>query len=81
MSKAKLERLLNLTALLIETPRPLSAIEIRDRMEGYPGDPVAFRQADERDQRDLREMGIPLVVVTVPGVMPAGDGSRIPKDR
>jgi proteasome accessory factor B len=81
MSKAKLERLLNLTALLIETPRPLSAIEIRDRMEGYPGDPVAFRQAFERDKRDLREMGIPLVVETVPGVMPAVDGYRIPKDR
>jgi proteasome accessory factor B len=81
MSKAKLERLLNLTALLIETPRPLSALEIRDRMEGYPGDPVAFRQAFERDKRDLREMGIPLVVETVPGVMPAVDGYRIPKDR
>jgi proteasome accessory factor B len=81
MSKAKLERLLNLTALLIETPRPLSAIEVRDRMEGYPADTVAFRQAFERDKRDLRDMGIPLVVETVPGVMPAVDGYRIPKDR
>jgi proteasome accessory factor B len=81
MSKAKLERLLNLTALLIETPRPLSATEIRHRMEGYPADGVAFRQAFERDKRDLREMGIPLVVETVPGVMPAVDGYRIPKDR
>ena len=81
MSKAKLERLLNLTALLIETPRPLSATEIRDRMEGYPDDAVAFRQAFERDKRDLREMGIPLAVETVPGTMPAVDGYRIPKDR
>jgi proteasome accessory factor B len=81
VSKAKLERLLNLTALLIETPRPLSATEIRDRMEGYPDDSVAFRQAFERDKRDLREMGIPLAVETVPGSMPAVDGYRIPKDR
>ena len=81
MSKAKLERLLNLTALLIETPRPLSAIDIRERMEGYPDDQVAFRQAFERDKRDLREMGIPLAVETVPGTMPAVDGYRIPKDR
>lgn len=81
VSKAKLERLLNLTALLIETPRPLSATEIRERMEGYPDEAVAFRQAFERDKRDLREMGIPLSVETVPGTMPAVDGYRIPKDR
>lgn len=81
MSKAKLERLLNLTALLIETPRPLAAQEIHERMEGYPGDPVAFRQAFERDKRDLRDMGIPLVVEPVPGVSPVVDGYRIPKDR
>ena len=81
MSKVKLERLLNLTALLIETRRALPAHEIHERMEGYPEDPVAFRQAFERDKRDLREMGIPLVVETVPGVVPAVDGYRIPKDR
>ena len=36
MSAAKLERLLNLTALLLETPRPLSAAEIRDRARRLP---------------------------------------------
>lgn len=81
MSKAKLERLLNLTALLIETPRPLAAHEVHDRMEGYPDDPAAFRQAFERDKRDLRDMGIPLAVEPVPGVTPVVDGYRIPKDR
>jgi proteasome accessory factor B len=80
MSKAKLERLLNLTALLIETPRPLTAQDIGQRMEGYPDDPVAFRQAFERDKRDLRDMGIPLVMETVPGTLPAVEGYRIPKD-
>ncbi|MGH9211757.1 MAG: helix-turn-helix transcriptional regulator [Acidimicrobiales bacterium] len=80
MSKAKLERLLNLTALLIETERPLTAQDIGQRMEGYPDDAVAFRQAFERDKRDLRDMGIPLVMETVPGSLPAVDGYRIPKD-
>jgi proteasome accessory factor B len=81
VSKVKLERLLNLTALLIETTEPLPAHEIHERMEGYPSDPVAFRQAFERDKRDLREMGIPLVVEPVPRVLPTIDGYRIPKDR
>lgn len=80
MSKAKLERLLNLTALLIETPRPLTASDIHERMEGYPDDAVAFRQAFERDKRDLREMGIPLVMEPIPNTLPAADGYRIPKD-
>lgn len=81
MSKAKLERLLNLTALLIETARPLPADEIQARMDGYPESPGAFHQAFERDKRDLREMGIPLTVERAPGVMPAVEGYRIPKDR
>jgi proteasome accessory factor B len=80
MSKAKLERLLNLTALLIETERPLTAVDIARRMEAYPDDPVACRQAFERDKRDLRDMGIPLVMEPVPGRVPAVEGYRIPKD-
>jgi len=81
MSAAKLERLLNLTALLLETPRPLSAVEIHDRLLAYPRDTDAFRRAFERDKDDLRGMGVPLEVQTVPGVIPAVDGYRIPKDR
>ncbi|HEY3141811.1 MAG TPA: WYL domain-containing protein [Acidimicrobiales bacterium] len=81
MSKAKLERLLNLTALLIETPRPLTAQDIHERLEGYPDDPAAFIRSFERDKRDLREMGIPLTLETVPKSYPAVDGYRIPKDR
>ena len=60
MSAAKLERLLNLTAALLETPRPLTAEQIRQRVPGYPEEPAAFRRAFERDKDDLREMGIPL---------------------
>jgi proteasome accessory factor B len=81
MSAAKLERLLNLTALLLETPRPLSAAEIRDRLGVYPEETDAFRRAFERDKDDLRAMGVPLEIETVPGVVPAVEGYRIPKDR
>jgi proteasome accessory factor B len=81
MSAAKLERLLNLTALLLETPRPLSAAEIRARLGVYPDETDAFRRAFERDKDDLRAMGVPLEIETVPGVVPAVEGYRIPKDR
>jgi proteasome accessory factor B len=81
VSAAKLERLLNLTALLLETPRPLSAQEIRERLGAYPGELESFRRAFERDKDDLRAMGVPLEVAEVPGVIPAVEGYRIPKDR
>jgi proteasome accessory factor B len=81
VSAAKLERLLNLTALLLETPRPLAAQEIRERLRAYPDDTDAFRRAFERDKEDLRAMGVPLTVQDVPGVVPVVEGYRIPKDR
>jgi proteasome accessory factor B len=81
MSAAKLERLLNLTALLLETPRPLPATEIRERLGAYPDDDDAFRRAFERDKADLHEMGVPLARQKVPGTDPVVDGYRIPKDR
>ena len=74
----KLERLMNLLAALLETPRPLSAEEIRERVPGYEGQKDAsFRRAFERDKDDLREMGIPLGVEPIPGVDPPLDGYRI----
>jgi proteasome accessory factor B len=81
MSAAKLERLLNLTALLLETRRPLSALEIRERLGMYAEETEAFRRAFERDKDDLRAMGVPLEVQDVPGAVPAVEGYRIPKDR
>jgi len=81
VSAAKLERLLNLTALLLATTRPLSAQDIRERLGVYPDDTDAFRRAFERDKDDLRAMGVPLEIQPVPGVIPAVDGYRIPKDR
>ncbi len=73
----KLERLLNLTAALLDTSRPLTAEEIRERVPGYPDNLASFRRAFERDKDDLREMGIPLSVEPVEGGERTIDGYRI----
>jgi predicted DNA-binding transcriptional regulator YafY len=80
-SSEKLERLLNLTAALLETAKPLSAAEIAKRVYGYPEEKSAFRRAFERDKEDLREMGIPLVLSEITGSDPPEAGYRIPKDQ
>jgi proteasome accessory factor B len=79
VSGQKLERLLNLTALLLDARRPLPASEIQRQLE-YPDDKTAFRRAFERDKDELRAMGIPLRVETVPGTLPEVDGYRIPRE-
>ena len=78
---SKLERLLNLTAALLTTPRPLAASELAERVPGYPADKTAFRRAFERDKEVLRDMGIPLEVAAVPGTDPPVDGYRIAPER
>ena len=78
----RLERLLTLLMILLETPRPLSAEELRERIGGYRTieTPTAFHRAFERDKDSLREMGIPLRVEPVPGVDPPRDGYRVLPD-
>lgn len=76
----KLERLLNLTAVLLATPRPLTAEELRVRVEGYPPAGAAFHRAFERDKDDLRVLGIPLKVERAPATDPPVDGYRIDPD-
>lgn len=73
----KLERLLNLTAALLDADRVLSADELRQRIGGYPEAKASFRRAFERDKEDLRNMGIPLRVEPMPGTDPPIDGYRI----
>jgi proteasome accessory factor B len=64
----RLERLLNLTATLLETRRPLTLDELADRVEPrYPDDLGARRRQFERDKETLRELGIPISVETVDG--------------
>jgi predicted DNA-binding transcriptional regulator YafY len=77
---SKLERLLNLTAALLETERPLTADELHVRVPGYPDGLSSFRRAFERDKDDLREMGIPIRLVPIQGADPPLDGYRIFKD-
>jgi proteasome accessory factor B len=60
----RIERLINLIAALLDTRRPLTANEIRERIAGYQTENVeAFRRAFERDKAELREMGIPIELV------------------
>lgn len=73
----KLERLLNLTVVLLDTPRPLSADELRQKVDGYPPPGAAFHRTFERDKEDLRVLGIPLRVERVPATDPPVDGYRI----
>jgi proteasome accessory factor B len=62
---AKLDRLLNLVAALLDTTVPLTAEELRARVPGYPEAPDAFHRSFERDKDDLRELGIPVETVVV----------------
>jgi proteasome accessory factor B len=80
-STAKLERQLNLLATLLETRRPLTRAEIRERVEGYPEDDVAYRRAFERDKDELRAMGVAIDLAPIPGRVPADEGYRIPADK
>ncbi len=73
----KLERLLTLTATLLDTPRSLTAEELRQKVPGYPEGQAAFRRAFERDKEDLREMGIPISVEMIEDVERPVEGYRI----
>ena len=76
------ERLLNLVALLLVTPRPLPFEEIRRRLrEGYGQEDLqTAKRMFERDKDILRDLGIP--VETVPtDPWEAEQGYRIPKER
>jgi proteasome accessory factor B len=78
----RIERLINLIAALLDTERPLTSEEIRERIGGYDqGSTDAFKRAFERDKESLRAMGIPLELVSLgaPGMDP--EGYVIPKDK
>ena len=76
----RLERLVNLVAALIDTPRPLSRAEIGARIDGYSSDPEAFRRNFERDKDLLRQMGFPLVTEIPDSGSPEDAGYRIPRE-
>lgn len=65
----RLERLVNLTATLLDTRRPLSLDELAERLEPpYPDDKTARRRAFERDKETMRELGIPVSVESIDGI-------------
>jgi len=76
----RLERLVNLVAALIDTPRPLSRAEIGARIDGYSSDPDAFRRNFERDKDLLRQMGFPVVTEIPEGGSSEDAGYRIPRE-
>lgn len=66
LSAQRLSRLLNLYALLTETTRPLTAREIREKLDAdYGPNDVAFRRNFERDKEELRELGVDIKVEEV----------------
>ena len=78
----RIERLINLIAALLDTQRPMTVDEIRERIAGYDQPTFeAFRRAFERDKEALRAMGIPLEVVPTDPFVDQADGYVIPKDK
>ena len=67
---SRVERVLNLLALLLDTRVPLTRDEIVREVAGYPEQLSAYRRAFERDKETLRAMGVPLATE------PVGDGSE-----
>lgn len=63
----RVERLTNLVLALLDTPRPLTLVEIAGGVAGYPSGSQAARQAFERDKRVLRDEGIIISMETRPG--------------
>lgn len=76
-----LERLLNLVALLLETPSPLTFEQIRGTLEPYGQERVdTAKRMFERDKDALREFGVPLDLVDM-DAWGAEQGYVIKKDR
>lgn len=76
---SKLERLLKLLAVLLDTQIPISAEDLRRRIGGYPESAASFRRTFERDKDDLRTMGVTISVESVPATEPPLDGYIVHK--
>lgn len=65
---SRIERLMNLTAYLLDSKQPRTAEELREKISGYEqGSLDSFRRMFERDKETLRELEIPLEVVKIDG--------------
>ena len=77
---SRLERLINLTAALLNTDRLLTADEVHERVPGYADDRNTFRRAFERDKETLRDMGVPISTGLLDPDNPNVVGYRVPRD-
>jgi proteasome accessory factor B len=78
----RLERLLNLTAALLNASRALTSADIAQQVPGYPAydDKTTFRRAFERDKESLRDMGIPIRTIELAGSDPPEQGYVIRRE-
>lgn len=78
----KFKRLLALVAFLEFNDHPVTQARIVEHLsEYYVGKPDAVRQLFERDKKDLKARGVPLLTERVPGEDPPVDGYSIRYDR
>ena len=63
---SRVERVLNLLALLLDTNVPLTREDIVHEVAGYPPQVSANRRAFERDKETLRGMGVPITTEFLP---------------
>lgn len=78
---SRLERLVNLLVALLDTKRPLSRDELRERVGGYSDDLANFRRNFERDKDLLRQMGIPVLAEPLnPGAAQDQSGYWVPRE-
>jgi proteasome accessory factor B len=67
----RVERVLNLLALMLDTLVPRTREEYVREIAGYPAQPEANRRAFERDKEILRGMGVPITMENI------GDGTEV----
>lgn len=78
----RIERLINLIAALLESPVPMTADDIRERIAGYDQEGrEAFRRTFERDKEALRAMGIPIETTQIDPLGVDAEGYIIQKAR
>lgn len=76
----RLERLFNLLAQLLTTPRLLTLEEIVQEVPGYPEEKASYRRQFERDKETLRDLGIEISVMKL-GELDTEIGYRVrPQD-
>lgn len=78
----RVERLTNLLALLLETTRPLTLVEISGELAGQYAEKESTRRAAfERDKAALREIGVPIESVVLSGGQAGVSAYWIDRDR